>query len=58
MIDRSYGRFELVCDICGEVADDDFETFHDAVDYKKSEEWKSIKVGVDWQDTCPNCQRV
>ena len=33
MIDREYGKFVLVCDICGKEIDG-FDTFDDALDYR------------------------
>jgi len=56
MINRVYGKFELSCDVCGEPADEKFDSFQDAVDYKKSESWESQRCGDIWQDTCPDCQ--
>lgn len=46
--------YELICDICGE--DFDFETFDDAVNYKRENGWKSEKYKGEWQDICPECQ--
>lgn len=44
----------LVCDICGK--EHDFETFDDALDYKKENGWISEKYKGEWQDVCPECQ--
>jgi Fe2+ or Zn2+ uptake regulation protein len=55
MIDREYGKFVLVCDICGKEIDG-FEDFHEAVKYKKENGWKSEKYKGEWQDVCPECQ--
>ena len=50
--------FELCCDYCGDSADELFDTFQDAVDYKVDREngWASVK-GKDgeWQELCPSC---
>jgi len=46
----------LYCDVCGEAADSDFFKFDDAVEYKKSNGWKSRKYGGEWEDVCPECQ--
>lgn len=43
MIDQHYGIYSLTCDICGEEADIDFADFYDAVEYKKTNGWKSKK---------------
>ena len=56
MIDKSCGFYNLYCDICGEEAHDTFFEFYDAVEYKKSEDWKSQKKNGVWQDVCPDCQ--
>ena len=58
--DKNY--FLLSCDICGSTEAGPFETFDDAVQYKKDnpDEWKSIymkdaqtgKYG--WHDVCSN----
>lgn len=61
MIDMEYGKFVLVCDICGEEIDG-FETFQDALDYKESEGWESkrgerLDLKDGWIDVCPKCQK-
>lgn len=56
MIDKQYGKYVLVCDICGDAASEDFETFQGAVEYKKENNWKSKKQGSEWLDICPDCQ--
>ena len=58
MIDRVYGKFELSCDVCGEPADEQFDSFQDAVDYKKSKGWESQRCGDIWQDACPDCHSL
>jgi len=53
--DRSWS---LQCDECGEEANECFETFQDAVDYKKDRGngWRSVKDRYDaWNDLCPSC---
>lgn len=56
MIDKSFGSYSLICDICGEEAKKEFDDFYEAVDYKKKEGWKSKKIDGEWQDVCPECQ--
>lgn len=53
--DRDFG-YSLICDKCGEE-ETDFDTFYDAVDYKKEKDndWKSIKTNSGWEDICPEC---
>jgi hypothetical protein len=60
MISKDYNesyieQFTLVCDVCGEPADETFHDFYDAVEYKKPNGWKSLKCGDGWQDVCPEC---
>jgi len=58
--DKNY--FLLSCDICGITEEGPFETFDDAVQYKKDhpEEWKSIMMKdsqtgkYKWHDVCAN----
>lgn len=54
-IERDYDFFNLYCDICGEEAEEQFFEFQEAVDYKKSNGWKSKRKGGEWQDVCPDC---
>ena len=56
MIDKHNDLYFLVCDICGEEADEDFDDFYDAVEYKKENDWKSQKYKGEWEDVCPVCQ--
>ena len=56
MIQRYYHVYYLICDVCGERAEEEFDTFDDAVDYKIDSGWKSQKRRGEWEDVCPNCQ--
>ena len=56
MICKSFGFCSLTCDVCGEEADETFDDFYDAVEYKKNEGWKSQKRNGEWEDVCPDCQ--
>ncbi len=56
MIDKQSGRYHLVCDICGEEAEEDFDNFYEAVEYKKTGGWKSQKRNEEWEDVCADCQ--
>lgn len=58
MIDKAYGEFILVCDICGEEAPYGFAEFYEAVEYKKAFGWKSQKNGNEYDDVCPECQEA
>ena len=55
MIDK-FGLYDLICDVCGNSADEQFSDFSKAVDYKKANGWKSQKAKSGWQDVCPDCQ--
>ena len=35
MISKQYGKYVLICDICEEIAEAEFNTFHDAADGRK-----------------------
>lgn len=59
MIDREYGKYVLVCDICGEEVNG-FDTFDEALDYKEEKDWKSrrgkqLDLKDGWIDICPAC---
>lgn len=60
MIEKIYGEHLLRCDICGGLADTEFETFQDAVDGKAELDWISQKnpVSNEWEDVCPDCYEV
>ena len=55
-IEKNYGMYQLVCDICCEPAQGEFGNFSDAVEYKKKNGWRSVHNGLDWRDDCPDCQ--
>lgn len=57
MIERNDDLYELSCDICGYVEDQFFDTFEEAVSFKKdkSNEWRSKKIDGEWHDMCPDC---
>jgi hypothetical protein len=53
-------EFMLSCDNCGDECDDTFETFQDAVDFKKDRDngWKAVKdFNGEWNDLCPSCNQ-
>lgn len=60
MIDREYGKFALICDVCGEEVNG-FETFEDALDYAQNEGWESdigkrLDLAEGYIDICPRCE--
>lgn len=56
MITKTFDKYELICDICGEAAEEEFIDFYDAVEYKRQNRWRSIKEQGEWKDVCPECQ--
>ena len=42
MIDKIKGKYRLICDICGEAAEEVFNTFDEAVDFAATQRRKSI----------------
>ncbi len=58
MIDKIFGEFHLVCDVCDEEANEVFDEFIDAVEGKKDLGWRSRKdPKKGWLDICPECQK-
>ena len=56
--DEFGGDFKLQCDECGEEAHEWFETFQDAVDFKKDRDngWRAVKDQYEeWHDLCMSC---
>ncbi len=52
------GMYVLTCDSCGADAEQLFDGFRDAVDWKKdgSNGWRSkLDDAGDWNDLCPDC---
>jgi hypothetical protein len=56
MIYKEMGYYFLYCDVCGEEESGMFDSFYDAVEYKKINGWKSQKRNSEWEDVCPECQ--
>jgi hypothetical protein len=55
MILKEYGKYTLICDICGAGTHDEFDSFQDAIDAKEDNGWKSKRVEGEWMDICPDC---
>ena len=66
MISGFSGIYQLECDICGQEADEEFDSFMDAVEFKKDKcngwtsrkvdsVWTSRKADSVWEDVCPDC---
>ena len=57
MIEKEYGQYFGVCDVCGEVTPI-FDTFLDCRDYIRQNHWqttKNEKTG-EWENLCPQCK--
>ena len=54
MIDKENNEFALRCDYCSNYVEG-FYNFKEAVNYKKTNNWKSICINGEWLDKCPNC---
>ena len=53
-----FGRkYFLACDNCGKEYEVPFDDFHEAVEAKKEDGWKSKKINGEWEDWCPDCQQ-
>jgi hypothetical protein len=53
-------EYDLICDHCGDQADDSFESFQDAVDFKTDHDngWKAVKdFDGEWHDLCTSCNQ-
>lgn len=55
MISKEYGKYTLICDICGAGTDQEFDSFQDAIDEREDIGWKSKRVDGEWFDICPDC---
>ena len=55
MIDKNKGKYLVVCDICSEEPKE-FNYFHGAIDYMKSEGWLAKKTQDGWEHICPDCK--
>lgn len=57
MIERApEGHYVLTCDYCEDDVEEYFDSFMDAVHFKKDNEWKSVKTrNGAWKELCPEC---
>lgn len=54
MIDKEYGLFYIVCDVCGKTSES-FDTFQEAADSKEEQGFLSQRQYGEWKDVCSNC---
>lgn len=61
MIDKIHGVYYLICDRCEIEAEEEFNEFAEAVEYKKDNGWRSQQPRFEdeeWIDVCPDCQEL
>ncbi len=58
MIDKQYGDYIIICDVCQETALEGFDTFQEVMDARREEGWVTARVGGEWADICPECQNL
>ena len=57
MIEKMNNIYKIICNSCGEIFKNEFDSFYDAVEFKKNNHWKSVKVAEGkWNEICPDCQ--
>lgn len=54
MIEKEYGKYNLICDICYETVYG-LETWQDVLDTKRELEWKTKIIDGKRIDICPDC---
>ena len=56
MIYKINNIYKIVCNSCGEIFKNEFNSFYEVVDFKKINCWKSVKVAEgNWDEICPDC---
>lgn len=55
-IQKIDGSFALSCDICENEAEQRFDSFDDALDYRKVNGWQTRMRKGWYEDVCPDCQ--
>lgn len=50
MIDRIYGTYYFVCDVCGEESEAEFKSFDEAVDGREDIGWSGKWEKDGWKD--------
>ena len=56
MINKEYGKFTIVCDVCEEILVKTFDTLDEAVKAKRTLHYISRKEKEEWLDICYDCQ--
>ena len=55
-IERDGNIYTVICDKCGAIIDEEYDSFQEAVQGKKDNNWKSINIDGEWEDRCPDCK--
>jgi len=55
-IEKDFGKFYAVCDVCGETLPPEYE-YSEAIEAMAAEGWTSKRVAGGWHNVCPDCQR-
>lgn len=56
MINEEYGKFQLVCDICQNEHEQQYDTWSEAVEGKREAGFRVKREGGGYIDICRNCQ--
>ncbi len=56
MIDKSYGKFYIYCDGCGEELET-ADTFDEALSLIDAEGWTTKRLDTEWAHLCPKCEK-
>ncbi len=54
-ITRDNGEVVFNCDKCPEIVETGEEDFQEAFAGAKSEGWRAVKIGNEWEHRCPTC---
>lgn len=57
MIDKMYGAYVVICDMCGEELKDCI-SFEEARERMITCGWKSFKINDIWLNVCPDCKEA
>lgn len=57
MIGKEYGKFRLLCDVCGNIVEEEFDTFQDALDFARLNRWRLQWRKGGWENVCPTCRK-
>jgi len=56
MIENIKGEYHLICDNCGEEAEDTFDTYNEALLFLMTSDWTVRNPNdIAWEYWCPRC---